>query len=276
MSKSRFGNKPAEVVETPVEKTQEPTVETQPEVTETVAEPEPVAEKVTEDTPVEEQTETKEEPVADVAEAPVKSEEEILAEKLGINGVTDVRTGKKSFPSTPVMRAYAERLKELESEKVTEPLSLKAKVKEEYGEVVAGNTFVNYVVTTLEDYVVNMSPKRVVNEKLGGEYQTKLARMYDRVLAEEPELSQICLNIIVTAIKAELNETFSAYNALRFANTVALNTEDALRFQTLTGLFIALAEGTPKSQLDTVVSVKKLLDYTPERNAKTNISEFIS
>lgn len=268
---------PTETVETKQEETVTETTETEAKAEEAPVENkvEPVAPAPVETKPVETVAETV--PATESYVPGVNAESLDLAKELGVTAVTDVRTGQKSLPSTPAMRAYAARQAELEkAQQANAVTSVADMVKENYNAVVASNPTVVYVTTTLDEYIKRMSPKNSIDEVTGGQQQTKMARLYDTILLQQPELAQICLKIVVSAIKNNLNDAFAPLYAHRFANTVMLNQEEALRFQMLTTTFIALAEGTPKSDLNSKISVRKLLDYIPDRNAKSNMSEFLN
>lgn len=227
-----------------------------------------------------------EEPVADQTndqnDEDVLSKEEIdfneqiaLAKELNLTIRKDPHSGKPMLPSTPAMRAAAA----LAARKTTVAhtgINIDGYVIEHFGEQAASNPNVKLIVSTLSDYVKRMSPNASIDEKTGGELQAKLANMYDIVLSLKPELAQVCLEIIVAVVKQHLRGAFQQTSALRFANTMPLNTERSLRFQLLTTLFMSMASGTTKANLAKTINIRQLLEYITERNAKANISEFIN
>lgn len=220
------------------------------------------------------QTAVPEQPT-EVAQVPVETEAEILARKLGITKVYDKTTGELKLPSTPALRRLAElRKKPVIGE--TTKVDIKQMVTDKYGEKVAGHPQMEYVISVLSEYVERMSPNNSVDEKEGGIQQVKLANLYDAVLNLPPEIAQSCLTVIVSVIKDNLTLAFSPHHALRFANTMQTTQEQALRFQLLTTLFMALADGTSKKDLPKVVNIRRLLEYVNTRDGKANISEFIN
>lgn len=198
-----------------------------------------------------------------------------LAKELNLTIRTDISTGKPILPSTPAMRAAAAAAARKPVYNRVE-VNIEDFVKENYGAIAAENPNIKLVVTTLVDYIKRMSGNASIDETAGGEQQSKLANMYDVVLSLQPEVSQTALEIIVAVVKQNQHDAFKQTTALRFANTMALNTERSLRFQLLTTLFMSLAAGTSKKDLAKTLNIRQLLEYITERNAKANISEFIN
>lgn len=209
---------------------------------------------------------------------PIETEHEErlrLAKELNLTVRNDINTGKPILPSTPAMRAAAA----LNARKTTVTLpgmNIEAFVIETYGNELAQNPNIKLIISTLTDYVKRMSPSASIDEKTGGEVQAQAANMYDVVLSLKPEYAQVGLEIIVAVVKQNLRGAFSETSAMRFANTMPLNTERSIRFQLLTTLFMSLAAGTKKQDLAKVINVRQLVEYISDRNAKANISEFIN
>lgn len=198
-----------------------------------------------------------------------------LAKELNLTVRTDQHTGKPILPSTPAMRAAAA----LAARKTTVPvvgMDIENFVVQTYGDAVAQNPNIKLIISTLADYIKRMSPGASIDEKTGGEIQAAAANMYDVVLSLKPEFAQVGLEIIVAVVKQNLRGAFSETAAMRFANTMPLNTERSIRFQLLTTLFMSLAAGTKKRDLAKVINVRQLVEYISDRNAKANISEFIN
>lgn len=204
---------------------------------------------------------------------------EEMADKLGIDsGLSDARTGEKILPSTPALRVMMEqKQKAEEAVKTSVDFTVRELLAQSYSEKVLSDPYIKYIVDTMTDYVRAMSPDAAIDETVGGQYQTRLARLYDTVLSQsDAELADVGLNIVNKIIKQNIHKAFDARYALRFANTQLLDESEARRFHMLTTLFTSLATGTKKSELAKVLSVQKLLDYIPDRNAKSNLSDFIS
>lgn len=179
---------------------------------------------------------------------------------------------KPVAPSTPFTRQVRQAVVMGERTRV----DLLASVKETYGAKVAENPQIKYLTATLGQYVEKMSKSSVIDEQQGGAMQARLADIYDTVLNLTPELSHIGINIIVSVVKDNINDCFSDTMALRFANAMKINQQQALRFQMLTTLFVALARGTKKQDLGRRISIRKLVEYIPDRNAKENLMEYVS
>lgn len=179
---------------------------------------------------------------------------------------------KPVAPSTPFTRQVRQAVVMGERTRV----DLLETVKTTYGNKAAENPQIKYLVATLGQYVEKMSKSSVIDEQQGGAMQARLADIYDTVLNLTPELSHIGINIIVSVIKDNLNDCFSDTMALRFANAMKINQQQALRFQMLTTLFVALARGTKKQDLGRRISIRKLVEYIPDRNAKENLMEYVS
>ena len=179
---------------------------------------------------------------------------------------------KPVVPSTPFTRQVRQAVVMGERTRV----DLLETVKGTYGDKVAENPQIKYLTATLGQYVEKMSKSSVIDEQQGGAMQARLADIYDTVLNLTPELSHIGINIIVSVIKDNLNDCFSDTMALRFANAMKINQQQALRFQMLTTLFVALARGTKKQDLGRRISIRKLVEYIPDRNAKENLMEYVS
>lgn len=198
-----------------------------------------------------------------------------LAKELNLTVRNDINTGKPILPSTPAMRAAAA----LNARKTTvnvPGMNIETYVIETYGNDLAQNPNIKLIISTMTDYIKRMSPSASIDEKTGGEVQAQAATMYDVVLSLKPEYAQVGLEIIVAVVKQNLRGAFSETAAMRFANTMPLNTERAIRFQLLTTLFMSLAAGTKKQDLAKVINVRQLVEYISDRNAKANISEFIN
>lgn len=174
----------------------------------------------------------------------------------------------------PLVKILAEREKQ-RTETPTK-LDISEYVKTTFGEDVLNDPQIQYVVATLSDYITHMSPEVSIDEVVGGKYQAKLANMYDVVLGLEPELSQVGLQIITNIVRNNIGGAFADTHSLRFANTMQLNIQQANRFQLLTVLFTTLGSGTAKKDLAKKISIRKLLDYIPDRDAKTNLTEFVN
>lgn len=198
-----------------------------------------------------------------------------LAKELNLTVRTDPNTGKPVLPSTPAMRAAA-------AAAARKPLAVNTHmdideyVLKTFGEQAAENPNIKLVVSKLTNYVKKMSPTASIDEITGGEQQAELANMYDVVLSLKPELSQVGLEIIVAVVKQNIRGAFGQTTALRFANTMPVNNERAIRFQLLTTLFMSMATGTTKKDLAKTINIRQLLEYITDRNAKANISEFIN
>ena len=198
-----------------------------------------------------------------------------LAKELNLTVRTDPGTGKAILPSTPAMRAAAAR-KKVKPVVEDSSMDIEAFVKDRYGENAVSDVNIKLVMSTLATYVKHMSPSASIDEKQGGIQQEKLANLYDVVLSLKPEIAQVALEIIVSVVKQNINGAFTPRSALRFANTMPLDKDRAIRFQLLTTLFITMGSGTAKKDLAKKVNVRQLLEYVTERNAKANISEFIN
>lgn len=222
----------------------------------------------------------------DVVEAVIQDEKPVpqeteqdeqirLAKELNLTIRTDPQSGKAILPSTPAMRAAAARQAYKPVVENT-GINLDDYVLENYGDMASENPNIKLVTATLTDYIKRMNPASSIDETTGGEQQAKLANMYDVVLSLKPEIAQMALEIVVAVVKQNQRGAFNQTAALRFANTMPLNSERALRFQLLTTLFISLAGGTTKKDLAKTLNIRQLLEYITDRNAKANISEFIN
>lgn len=247
---------------------------------------------------VEETTETETEDTSNTADSDVEETQEetteeesqpdeqktddrqTLIDELGVKPVgVDIMTGQPILPNTPMLR----RMKELQDSQnngvaVTNK-TLTDVVKEKYGEQTAKHPTVTYAVSILSEYVERMSPNNLVTEEEGAAYQLKLARLYDAVLNAEPELSMICLEIIVATVTEHISGVFSERYAQRFINVVRLNPEQSYRFQMLTTLFMELgrrAKQKSPAPIGESVNIPRLMDFIPDRNAKANLAEFLS
>ena len=268
MAKRPTQTKPADVVaDDQTVEAKDAAVTPKEEIKEDVVVEEPVVETV------------EDEPTTDVVEdaKPETDEEERirLAKELNMTVRKDANTGKAILPSTPAMRAAAAAA----ARTVVMPvpgIDIEKHVIDTYGEDVAQEPNIKLIISTLSTYVKRMSPSASIDEKSGGEVQASLASMYDVVLSLKPEYAQVGLEIIVAVIKRHVSGAFSETAALRFANTMPVNSERALRFQLLTTLFMALANGTNKKDLGKVINIRQLVEYISSRDAKANISEFIN
>ena len=267
-----------QAVDTEVVEETTPEVEVAEEV-ETEAEPEsvPVEEPAVEEAVVEVEPEVVEDtPVVVESKNDDHIAEQIkLAKELNLTIRTDATTGEPILPSTPVMRMAAAR-QALKPTTNTATFDIENHVMVEYGDVASNNPDIKFVVATLTDYVKRMSPSASIDEVTGGAMQAKLAGMYDVVLSLKPEVSQMALEVVVATVKQNIRGAFEATAAYRFANTMPLDSERAIRFQLLTTLFSTLASGTKKKDLAKAINVRQLLEYVTDRNAKANISEFIN
>lgn len=198
-----------------------------------------------------------------------------LAKELNLSVRTDKNTGMPILPSTPAMRAAAAR-RAVSVVMPTVAMDIEQHIFDTYGKDSVKDVNIKLLIDVLSDYVKLMSPSASITETQGGNQQAKLANLYDVVLSLKPELSQISLEIIVNVIKQNIRGAFAERNALRFANTMPIDKERAMRFQLLTTLFISMAGGTAKKDLAKTINLKQLLEYVTERNAKANISEFIN
>lgn len=198
-----------------------------------------------------------------------------LAKELNLTIRTNPETGKPIIPSTPAMRNAL--LRKQKTRIIdTSTTDIETMVSEQYGDQVLLDPNVKHTISTLSTYVKRMSPNASVDETRGGEMQASLARLYDTVLSLSPELSNVCLEIIVSVFKLNLSGAFNQTLAYRFANTIPLNKDLSIRFQMLTTLFISLASGTKKKDLAKTINVRQLQEYITDRAAKANISEFIN
>lgn len=233
---------------------------------------EPTVEEITD--VVEDAVEEVQEPLK---EEVVESEQERLVRELEIKpqGV-DINTGRPVYPSTPILRAMLEKQQRDNKVELKSKHDLVGQFTEKYGQHVVALPQVKYVIDTLVEYTEKMSPSNSIDEIRGGEMQSKLAKLYDSVLGYEPELSLVCLEFIVSVVKANLHMSFNERFALRFINTMRVNQEHSYRFQMLSTLFIELAKGAKGESLAEVINVRKLLDFVPDRNAKANLSEFLA
>lgn len=262
----------------PKENVDEPTPQEEVQQTETTPEVDPVVEVV--EPTVEETVEPVVEPTPEPVEVtPVlvtEYDEQLnLAKELNLTVRTNPSTGKPILPSTPAMRAAAARLA-VKTVQPTQQLNIEKLVSDEFGEKVLEDVNIKLIISGLSEYVKKMSPSNVIDEDAGGAAQAKLANLYDVALSLEPAVAEMALKIIVTVIKLNLSGTFKPTMSLRFANTMPLNSEHALRFQLLTTLFCALASGVTKKDLGRTLNVRQLIDHLSDRNAKSNLSEFIN
>lgn len=198
-----------------------------------------------------------------------------LAKELNLSVRTNSTTGELILPSTPAMRAAAAR-KNAKPIIQDSTMDIEDYVLNKYGEEAVNNPNIQLVISTLADYVKRMSPNASIDEKQGGITQGNLANLYDVVLSLKPEVAQVSLEIIVAVVKQNLRGSFTPRAALRFANTMPVDKERAIRFQLLTTLFMSMASGTTKKDLAKTLNIKQLLEYVTERSAKANISEFIN
>lgn len=224
--------------------------------------------------PATDETASKTDATPQVIESPT-DEKLRLAKELNLTVRINPQTGEPILPSTPALRAAAAR-KAMLVVQPTDAVDLEAHIKDKFGEKVSNDPNIKLVVNNLSEYVKIMGPKATISEEAGGEAQAKLANTYDIVLALEPDVAQIALSVIVTIIKQHLNGAFKETMALRYANTMPLNNELAVRFQLLTTLFITLAAGTSKKDLAKTINIRHLLEYISDRKAKANLSEFIN
>ena len=235
---------------------------------------EPVVVETVEETPVQETQAT--EAVTPAEETPIVEDTKETVEAVVQEEPQPVPVQpaivKPVAPSTPFTRQVRQAVVMGERTRV----DLLETVKETYGDKAAENPQIKYLVATLGQYVEKMSKNSVIDEQQGGAMQARLADIYDTVLNLTPELSHIGINLIVSVIKDNLNDCFSDTMALRFANAMKINQQQALRFQMLTTLFVALARGTKKQDLGRRISIRKLVEYIPDRNAKENLMEYVS
>lgn len=264
---------PKSTEETTVEETTDVQT-TEVEQVEPVVEPTETEKEVTEET-TDKTPETVESSDAEKAVDAENEERLKLAKELNLSIRRDVNTGKPILPSTPAMRAAAAAASR-KTVLVHAGMDIEQYVIDTYGEELANNPDIKLIISTLSNYVRRMGPGASITEKEGGEVQSTVANLYDVVLSLKSEFAQVGLEIIVAVVKQNIRGAFAEVSALRFANTMPLNTERSIRFQLLTTLFITLASGTKKQNLAKVINVRQLVEYISDRNAKANISEFIN
>lgn len=248
----------------------QPPAETQKKDAEIKVEPEPVSVEppavVVQEVVTKEQQETANELT-----------DEQIADMLGLPKVYDT-FGNRVIPSTPALKMMLERQEKTYLEKAFDnsKADIEKLVVSLASESALENTIVQHVVSLFSEYLEQMSPKFTIDETSGGKLQTRLATLYDHVLNADSSVSQVCLNVIVEIIRKNLGGAFSENYALRFANTMSTNKDQQLRFHAITTVLLAIANGTSKRNLAKTIDVRKLLDYIPDRQAKANMSEFIS
>lgn len=212
----------------------------------------------------------------ETSETVVLDEQAQLMKELGLRPMgVNVMKNKEIQPSTPLLRRMKEQ-QERSKLNTEGKQDIEEMIIQKFGAEVLQDPQVKYVLDTVCNYAEVMSPNRAVNEQLGGEQQEKLARLYDAVLNYNPDLSNLCLKIIVEVAKANRDLAFNERYALRFINVVRLNQTYSLRFQMLQTLFVNLAAETSAKDIHKVVNVRKLLDYITDSNAKANLSDFLS
>lgn len=246
---------------------------------------EPAAEEATTE-------DTAEDVAEEAAEAPEEEVVTALREGNYLNQPKELRDAQASQEQihtptgtrlTPPMNPFMKMEQERESKRVKSNVptaaDMVAKVATELKIDTSADFVLGSVVAKLDNYITAMAPNTPVTPELGARWQGELAKCFFEALGAAPEASLAALRIIELYFTTYSNHTMARSHVFRFMDTIRLEQQRLIGFQSLLHLFVELGDRGDRTnkEIQREVNIGKIADAVSDNtDAQIRLVEFLN
>lgn len=184
---------------------------------------------------------------------------------------------------TPPMNPFMKMEQERESKRVKSNVPTAADMADKITNELKIDTTADFVlgsiVAKLNNYISSMAPNTPVTPELGARWQGELAKCFFEALAASPEASLASLKIIELYFNTYSNHTLSRSHVFRFMDTIRLEQQRLIGFQSLLHLFVELGDraGRTNKEIQREVNIGKIADSMSDNtDAQIRLVEFLN
>lgn len=190
-------------------------------------------------------------------------------------------TGTRIRPAmNPFMRMEEEKKARAVKSNVPDATEMKERVKKELNILDLSADFVLLsVMHKLDYYVQEMAPNTPVSEAMMSRLQMELANCFFEALAAKPDVAILTLGIIECYFKAYAHHALSRTHVFRAMDTIRLEQQRLLAFQSLLHLFVELGspQGRTRKEIARNIQISKIADALIDNSdAQVRLIEFVS
>ena len=186
---------------------------------------------------------------------------------------------RRTPPMNPFMKIQQERESKAVKSDVPTAADMAELIKKKLKVDTANHFVLGSIVAKLNNYVTNMAPNTPVGTDLGSRWQAELANCFFEALAATPEASIVSLQILELYFTEYRNHAFARTHAFRFMESVRLDQQRLIAFQSLLHLFVELGnkEGRTKSEIQRQVNIGKIAESISDNtDAQVRLVEFLN